>query len=100
MVDGGENIKEASWESVSSMLQVVSYFLGLRFHTSNAVTSLTVNTTLSPVSLNITGYKSTYILLFFSPVKVSMGLKIVLSCTNVFLSNIVYLISVLVIMRL
>ena len=24
MVDGGENIEEASWESVSSMLQVVS----------------------------------------------------------------------------
>lgn len=24
MVDGGDNIKEATWESVSSMLQVVS----------------------------------------------------------------------------
>lgn len=24
MVDGGDNIREASWESVSSMLQVVS----------------------------------------------------------------------------
>lgn len=38
MVDGGENIKEASWESVSSMLQVVSYFPGLRFHTSSHFT--------------------------------------------------------------
>lgn len=27
MVDGGANIKEATWESVSSMLQVVSCFL-------------------------------------------------------------------------
>lgn len=26
MVDGGENIREASWESVSSMLQVVSIY--------------------------------------------------------------------------
>lgn len=26
MVDGGENIREASWESVSSMLQVVSNY--------------------------------------------------------------------------
>lgn len=26
MVDGGENIKEATWESVSSMLQVVSIY--------------------------------------------------------------------------
>lgn len=26
MVDGGENIVEASWESVSSMLQVVSIY--------------------------------------------------------------------------
>lgn len=25
MVDGGENIEEATWESVSSMLQVVSH---------------------------------------------------------------------------
>ena len=26
MVDGGENIREAKWESVSSMLQVVSNY--------------------------------------------------------------------------
>lgn len=28
MVDGGENIREATWESVSSMLQVVSDYHG------------------------------------------------------------------------
>lgn len=28
MVDGGENIEEASWESVSSMLQLVSNYHG------------------------------------------------------------------------
>lgn len=31
MVDGGENIKEATWESVSSMLQVVSVHHGQFF---------------------------------------------------------------------
>lgn len=31
MVDGGENIEEASWESVSSMLQVVSDYHGMHF---------------------------------------------------------------------
>lgn len=36
MVDGGENIKEASWESVSSMLQVVSNDVAA-FHTANAI---------------------------------------------------------------
>lgn len=30
MVDGGDNIKEATWESVSSMLQVVSVMIKLR----------------------------------------------------------------------
>lgn len=30
MVDGGDNIKEASWESVSSMLQVVSVMRFIR----------------------------------------------------------------------
>lgn len=29
MVDGGDNIKEATWESVSSMLQLVSNYHGL-----------------------------------------------------------------------
>lgn len=32
MVDGGENIKEATWESVSSMLQVVSIIIGSTPH--------------------------------------------------------------------
>lgn len=47
MVDGGDNIKEASWESVSSMLQVVSVMRFIRLlkaHTSaSTVTRLPVN---------------------------------------------------------
>lgn len=35
MVDGGDNIREATWESVSSMLQVVS-------NTSDALISVSV----------------------------------------------------------
>jgi len=48
MVDGGDNIKEAKWESVSSMLQVVSVMRIIRplralIHTSAcSVTRLSV----------------------------------------------------------
>lgn len=49
MVDGGENIKEATWESVSSMLQVVSNHHGTALHTSNANTVAPLETVLSSV---------------------------------------------------
>lgn len=45
MVDGGDNIKEATWESVSSLLQIVSKDYeteGSKPHTTSSIDSGTV----------------------------------------------------------